>query len=166
MKVNNLNDQQLSNYFSEHVRYEMQMLLNAVFAIKFQLKVPNEVEHMPVESFAIHLRNMITFFYPTNPRPNDVLAMNFFLGEETWSRIRPKVSSELEIAKRRADTEVGHLTTFRQNGTPKSKEWDVLLLVNELMPVAEIFVNSADKVSLSQLFEPIKNQHATIMTKV
>lgn len=155
MKTSELSEGQLLEYFSEHIRYEIQMLLNATVAISNQLRVPNGLEHMPVESFAIHLRNLITFLYPYTHRDNDVCATDFFTRAGTWEQIRPSLSSVLKEAKNRADKEVGHLTTLRQAGTPETKKWDVTNLSREVMPILKIFCDSADRVKLKTAFNPI-----------
>lgn len=155
MKTSELNDVQLLNYFCEHVRYEIKILLNVTLAINKKLMVPIGLESTPVESFAIHLRNLITFLYPYKKRDNDVCATDFFLAKESWERVRPDLNSVLKVAKARADKEVGHLTTLRQAGTPETKAWDVIKLSAEIMPIVKLFCDSADKVNLDLHFKPI-----------
>lgn len=165
MKTKDLSEQQLFEYFAEHVRYEVQMLLNVTSAILQQIQVPQGLQHAPVESYAIHLRNLITFLYPSSSRDTDVCAKDFFFKEETWEKIRPKLSETLTKAKIRADTEVGHLTIFRQNGTPKSKKWEVENLTDELMPSIRLFCESADKVKLMFLIDELLKFHSHIQLK-
>lgn len=143
-------------YFTEHIRYEMQQLINATDAITRQLPVHNGLQHMIVESFAIHLRNLITFLYPYSKRENDVCAEDFFIDLNTWHKLRPRISTILEHAKSRADKEVGHLTTLRQFGTP---EWKVILLTDEVMPILKLFCEAADKVRLNLEFQPVWSQY-------
>ncbi|MDP3763132.1 MAG: hypothetical protein Q8Q92_00520 [bacterium] len=162
MKTKNLSNQQLFEYFAEHVRYEVQMLLNATSGILQQLKVPQGLQHMPIESYAIHLRNLITFLYPSSSRDTDVCAKDFFKREEAWEKIRPELSEVLVKAKIRADKEVGHLTTSRQSGTPKDKEWDVKNLTGELMPLFNLFCESADKVKLKSSIDELLTFHSRI----
>jgi len=162
MKTKDLSEQQLSEYFAEHVRYEVQMLLNVTSAILQQLQVPQGLQHAPVESYAIHLRNLITFLYPSSSRDTDVCAKDFFIKEETWDKIRPRLSETLIKAKIRADKEVGHLTTSRQNGTPKGKEWDVKNLTEELMPLIYLYCESADKVRLGSLIDELLAFHSRV----
>lgn len=164
MKTKDLTNEQLGSYFSEHVRYEMQQLINASDAITRQLPIYNGLQNMIVESFAIHLRNLISFLYPLSKRENDVCAEDFFKNFNTWHKLRPMISSTLEHAKNRADKEVGHLTTLRQFGTPESKKWGVILLTDEVMPLLKRFCESVDKTELNLLFQPIWNQYEYIKT--
>lgn len=161
--VTELSAEQLSEYFCEHVRYEIQLLLNATVAIDQKMTVPAGLEFMPVESFAIHLRNLVTFFYPNNPRPTDVSAKNFFIDENSWLDVRPVLCESLKIAKTRADVEVGHLTTYRKNGTPDSKAWDVKGLTAELVPIIVIFAESADKVKLDTVIGSLLSHYSYVM---
>jgi len=121
MKTSELNEERLLAYFSEHVRYEMQHLINATDAISRQLPIHNGLRYTVVESFAVHLRNLITFLYPYTKRDTDVSATDFFTSSEIWDSLHPKLSDILERAKTRTDKEVGHLTTARQFGTPETK---------------------------------------------
>ena len=163
MKTKDLTIEQLHQYFMEHIRYEIQMLLNATSAIRQSLPVPRGVEHMPVESYAIHLRNLITFLYPPHPpRDSDVCAKDFFVKENTWAEIRPVLDESLENARIRANKEIGHLTTLRQSGTPESKQWDVKKLSAELLPLIKLFAESADKVKIDSDLEDLLAYHSKI----
>ena len=164
LKTKDFSEQQLLDYFTEHVRYEVQMLLNATSGILQKLKVPQGLQHMAVESYAMHLRNLITFLYPSSLRDTDIYAKDFFIEEETWKKVRPELSETLVKAKIRADREVGHLTIFRQNGTPTGKEWDVKNLTGELMPLINLCCESADKVKLKSLIDDCLTFHSQIKT--
>jgi hypothetical protein len=156
MQTKDLTDTQLYEYFAEHVRYEIQLLLNAAWAISNKLKVPQGLEYMPVEAYAIHMRNLITFLYPpASPRKDDVCAKHFFIEETKWDSVRPGISQILIIARTRAHKEIGHLTTSRHAGTPKGKEWDIRNFTAELMPVIETFSETADRVILKECTEPL-----------
>jgi hypothetical protein len=159
MKTKNLTDEQMKLYFVEHIRYEMQQLINATDAINRQLAICNGLQYMIVESFAIHLRNLITFLYPYSKRENDVCAEDFFVDANKWQSLCPAISVILKNAKSRADKEVGHLTTLRQFGTPESKKWSVSDLIDEVMPILKIFCEAADKVELINCFKPIWDQY-------
>lgn len=145
-----LTNEQLQHYYNEHVRYEIQQLLDNAVGIQLQLPLSPDLRCLkfaPLEAFAIHLRNLITFLYPSNPRPSDVYARDFLKDTQTWESIYSVPSQTLKDAKLRADVEIGHLTTHRQNGTPENKTWEVKKLVGEIMPILEQFATSADKIN-------------------
>jgi hypothetical protein len=158
-KTGQLNEEELLSYFSEHVLYEIKQLINATYAINKRLPIHNGLQNTVVKSFAIHLRNLITFLYPFNRQEDDVCAEDFFCEAMTWENLRCKKSDTLQNAKKRADKEVGHLTTARQFGTPKSKEWDVVTLTEEVMPIIKLFCESSDRVGLQELFIPVWNMY-------
>lgn len=142
--IMNLTDEELLDYSEEHLFYEVEMLLN-VSALSTE-NLPQIIRNIRVESFAIHLRNLIIFFYPTSTVfPTDVYASHFFSDTNEWRRICPPLSQTLRDAKKRADKEVGHLTMERIAGTnDPRKEWDIRGLVNEITPIIKLFCASAD----------------------
>ena len=162
IKTIDLSAEDLHAYFNEHIRYEMQHLLNATDAIDRRFSIQNGLQYMVLESFVIHLRNLITFLYPYTKRDEDVCAEDYYMNSKTWSHLHPQISTILSQAKTRADKEVGHLTTSRQFGTPKSKIWKVVILTDEIMPILKLFCGSADKADLNKDFEPIWKQYTDI----
>lgn len=163
MKTKDLSEEQLLDYFKEHIRYEILMLLNATHAIKMQFQIQEGLKFMILESYAIHLRNLINFFYPPiRIRDTDVCAKDFFIEEATWGTKRPELSATLRKAKDRADKEVSHLTTLRKNANDNDKSWDVKPLTYEIMPVFNLFCKSTDKVELVSLVDDLMNHYSLI----
>ena len=81
---------------------------------------------MTVELFGLHLRNLITFLYPTrNQQDTDVYARDYFSDKGEWERIAPPLSATLDTARRRANKELGHLTTERIDGFQDRKKWGI-----------------------------------------
>jgi hypothetical protein len=139
-----LSDAELTAYSEEHLLYELRMLYFA--GTELAKTLPDPLRSALLESFAIHLRNLIDFF--TVPkgkeRDTDVIAADF---APAWSQKR---SATFEDAKVRADKEVSHLTLGRKDGLDASKPWQVGALFHELQPVAEHFAAAADPKKLSQ----------------
>ncbi len=92
-----------------------------------------------VESFGIHLRNLIDFFYRPG-RLDDVTAQDFLDATTVWSRGEP---ASLTDAHRRANKELSHLTQARKSGAPPEKEWDTISLAKEIESVAKDFAVTA-----------------------
>lgn len=145
----NLNDAALKEYSGEHLFYEVDMLFK-VRSYLFNLKEAEWLQRMTaIESFVIHLRNLITFLYPTtNTKDTDIYARAFFTNPSGWS---PKIPVILEKARERAHKEVGHLTTERivGAGDPR-KEWPIKELTDEITPILKSFCTSADKAKLDE----------------
>jgi hypothetical protein len=103
---------QLAEYADELVLYEIGMLCRAVGAA---LGTSGEIWPMNVaiESFALHLRNLLDFLYPS------------------W---RPSGRTELLTSSQgRAHKEVAHLTTARHTEITE-KLWDLPAICRDLLP--------------------------------
>lgn len=104
-----------------------------------------------VESFAIHCRNLIFFFFAHDsvhsagsPRSTDVLAVDFFDNPTHWDTICPRISDTLRSAKKQADKQIAHITEERrnlnqQNGPTAS--WKSGIITVELAHVMRTFLD-------------------------
>ena len=133
-------DQQLLDYSQEHLRYELHMFRWVA-------------EHLPeekgfllsalLESFAIHLRNLIEFFYtePNNARNDDLVAADFFDSPSAWNP--GAVPTSLNDARERANKEISHITYKRKDAIDPTKPWPVATLLKEVQSIAEKFAAGA-----------------------
>ena len=96
-----------------------------------------------IESFVIHLRNLIDFFYTPRVKEDDAIASDFCPG---WNET---ISSTLKAAKERANKEVNHLTLERKSGFDPNKPWDVAGLFQEVSAVATTFAGRASPAKLN-----------------
>ena len=74
-----------------------------------------------LESFAIHLRNLIDFFYTQsgNAQTDDLVAANFFDSPSAWNLgAMPQL---LKDARERANKEISHITYKRKGETDPTK---------------------------------------------
>lgn len=92
-----------------------------------------------IESFVLHLRNLLEFFEPHFPQNDDVIATDFLAS--STELLCP--SKKLKDARIRANKEISHLTAGRQFGSPKTKEWSCDLL-NDLSITLCDFTDKAD----------------------
>lgn len=150
-----LTDKKLIEYSKEHLWYEVWMLLEVT-------RIRNVSEqvfiNMIIESFAVHLRNLITFLYPANSYPTDICAKDFFSDPDIWTETRPPLSKTLENARKRAHKEMGHLTTERIAGTDDpNKPWNMRELISEIVPILRLFCDSADKNKLDESVSKLLN---------
>ncbi len=102
------------------------------------------VHNALVESFALHARNMVDFFYNDMPRPDDAVASQFFSSPHTWQTVRPSLTAELENAKTRANKEISHLTYSRLLVAPTDKPWPVDNIVRDIDAALTKFCETAD----------------------
>lgn len=147
-------DNYLLNYSREHIFYEFQMFLwvTSVCAGVKNLTAPTEADikclnNVLIESFVVHLRNVIDFLYLDSPQSTDIIAADFL--KEDWKTVRPEITATLQTAKTRANKEIAHLTTNRITGTPPEKGWDFSGLASELIPIMTMMVTKADPARLS-----------------
>jgi hypothetical protein len=133
-------DQQLLDYSEEHLLYELHIF-------------PWVAENLPpekgfplsalLESFAIHLRNLIDFFYtpPNNARNDDLVAADFFDSPGVWDP--GPISKSLSEARERANKEISHITYKRKTPADPTKPWPVADLFNEVQSIAVKFATGA-----------------------
>jgi hypothetical protein len=146
-----LTDQQLIDFSGEHLMHELSMLWELA-AILPQRKATTETSAF-IESFGIHLRNLIDFFYRQG-KGDDVTAEDFLDAGRRWKPTEPQVLTD---AHRRTNKELNHLTQLRKSGTPKDKEWDTATLLSEIDAVARDFAANASRKKLHpKVFEFLK----------
>jgi hypothetical protein len=148
-------DAYLMAYADEHVVYEFEMFLwlARVCGGETRIGAPSasdvaRLNNALIESFVVHLRNVIDFIYPESRKPTDVVAEDFFAPGE-WTRFRPKRSRTLTAARVRANKEIAHLTTDRFKGNPPEKGWDFASLAAEIRLLIRLFAGNALAVRLS-----------------
>jgi hypothetical protein len=141
MRTVDLSDSELNAFSGEHLLYELQLLL---FTGQELGRVPIPVmRSVLIESFLIHLRNLIDFFYTPRTKEDDVIAADFCPG---WNE---SISNTLKSAKERANKELSHITLGRKSGLDPSKPWDVGALYQEVHEVATRFAVKASLAKLS-----------------
>jgi hypothetical protein len=141
MRTVDLSDSELKAFSGEHLRYELQLLL---FTGQQLGRGPIPVmRSVLIESFVIHLRNLIDFFYTPRSKEDDVIAEDFCPG---WNE---SISNTLKGAKERANKELSHITLGRKSGLDPSKPWDVGALYQEVHEVATRFAVKASPAKLS-----------------
>jgi hypothetical protein len=146
-----MTDQQLMDFSGEHLMHELSML-RELAAILPRRKAGTETSAF-IESFGVHLRNLIDFFYRRG-KDDDVTAQDFLDAGIQWNPSEPVV---LKDARARANKELNHLTQLRKSGTPKDKEWDTATLLREIDAVARDFAaNASPKKLHGKVFEFLK----------
>lgn len=114
---------EVSSDIAWHVSYEFQAMRAAYLILPGDGWNP---EGLVLESFWVHARNILDFFFPRgNPRPDDICAKQY---ADDWDDGVAR-TSELVIAddsliqwRRRLDKQVSHLT--RQRCQEPDPEWD------------------------------------------
>jgi hypothetical protein len=89
-----------------------------------------------LESFVIHTRNLIEFFYGKIKKGDEILAEQFV---PTWPTVRTKQTALLEDAQNRAHVHIAHLTYKRLEVINEDNPWPVSNIAQELSAVYEKF---------------------------
>ena len=124
-----------------HVNYEIDMFkaLTSHFQ-KSQKGIPDDTlqNNAYVESFVLHLRNLIDFLYaPRNPKqPDDMRADDFVKDAVEWNKVRPAKTPLLRDAEMRVDKLAAHLTYAR---VELSKKWRYPDIYSDLSKVLQRF---------------------------
>lgn len=151
MKTEDLSDAELTAYSGEHLLYEFQLFLWTGKELGRPHVSP--MRSALIESFVIHLRNLIDFFFTPRSHDDDVIAADLCPG---WSE---SISPKLDEAKKRANKELNHLTLGRKSGFDPSKPWDVGGLFDEVHSVAQRFAAQASTTKLSAKVPEWLNMH-------
>lgn len=134
---------------SKHVAYEIERLYGALYDLDALLRARYGgadtslwTHDALIESWTIHVRNMMHFLRAAKPQPDDVLARDFFTGAE-WQKLlprRPRDDAEKHI-DRRINKDIVHLTYARTKVTPQTKSWQVGAITTKVGAELQIFLN-------------------------
>lgn len=142
-------DAYLLNYSHEHVFYEVDMFLWLTQVCGGGAKVgaassadTTRLSNVLIESFVVHLRNVVDFLYLDAPQKTDIVAADF-CADGVWHSVRPGISPVLEKARTRANKEIAHLTTDRLAGSSPAKQWTFREMADEVQPTLGVFAKTA-----------------------
>lgn len=129
---------------AKHVGYEMRMLFNASIALqmlRFDLSRVADltIQNALVESFAVHARAVLHFFYPVNPHKDDVIAEHFFTDQSLWVKHRPPLTPTLENVRDKANIQVAHISYRRTEFTGDKKLWMHGQITVDIYQVLDVF---------------------------
>jgi hypothetical protein len=141
---------------SDHLFYEIWMFQTLAQGMSSGMAGIGAINNSLLESFAIHVRALIGFFYPENPRSDDILAEDFFENEGTWKSLQPVKTETLSNAKKRADKEIAHLTYTRLDLTPEQKSWEFLKIFDDLQVPIKVFLGNVNKDLLGSKWKETK----------
>jgi hypothetical protein len=136
--------------------YEIWMFQSLVQGMASGIAGESVMNNALLESFGIHVRGLMWFFYADSPRKDDVIAEDFFPSSDTWQVARPKKTAVLEEAKSRADKEIAHLTYARLKVSPEQKPWEFLPIHDDLNKAIERFLSLVADDLLGQRWEEFK----------
>jgi hypothetical protein len=105
-----------------------------------------------LESFTLHARGLLQFFFPKAPRDDDVLAQDYFGGKPAWEDVRGDMPPALSQIDFRVGKEVAHLTYARLSVRDEAKGWDIREIAAALTDVAVAFRTHVNPDALGHRF--------------
>jgi hypothetical protein len=130
---------------SEHLAYEIEMFFAMARALGSGALGVGPLANAALESFTIHARTLLHFFYADKPQPDDVIAQDYFSDPQEWQEKRPSKTPLLETLHRRVGKEVAHLTYVRLAVTNEQKQWNFGQISNDITIVLNKFLELEPK---------------------
>jgi hypothetical protein len=127
----------------EVLKYELDMLSSLHLLLKSN-KINNvAIRNALIESFAVHTRILIHFFYTPKSRSTDVVADEFFEDPKIWYKTRPRITKFLEKSISMANKQVSHFTEDRLELPKEDKTWLFDKIVDDINKVVNKFYEKA-----------------------
>ena len=124
---------------SDHLFYELWMLDRTARLLAMGAFGEGPVRNAILESFTIHARGLIQFFFPKQPRRDDMLAADFLPSVAAWEAARGEMPPVLASLDARVGKEVAHVTYGRLLVTEDAKPWSLTSIVEALNAVGGTF---------------------------
>lgn len=120
--------------------YEMWMVHQTAAVLLRGLFGEGPMNNAVLESFGVHARNLVDFFYRATGKPDDVLAVDFFPGSTQW---KPDPEALLtDVVRTSANKLLAHMTYGRQER--KKGGWAIERIVLSLTGLWRKMVGEVD----------------------
>ncbi len=147
------------DFLAEHFGYEVAMLRFA--SSKLDKLIPerdrfkregnkakqiecNTEINVALETFVIHWRALIEFFYTETKNWPDDLRADDFIDKNRWENARGNIPSCINNLKHRAGKEMAHLTSSRKYEADAEKNWPYEDMKKHLEGVIKLFVKEVN----------------------
>lgn len=155
-------DDWLTKYSGEHLFHELKMF----WWLRGNIPPDGYLHDAVLESFVLHLRTLIDFFYPRRTvKDSDVIATDFMDDPAAWDTPM-SIPASLDAARVRADKELSHLSTQRKDPGDPTKPWQTDVLFGEIKAVADKFVAKASSKKLHDDVRELLNSPAHLIVNV
>jgi hypothetical protein len=137
---------------SEHLCYEVTMLRFTARQLAERQAEGDEPKNALLESFAIHVRNLMNFFFrkESSRVKNEMLALDYL---DNWN---PPKSEYLRRIEGKINEEISHLSYKRNGVSPEAKKWRIDLIVAELEQVLTAFLRRVPDAHLGGHMQQLK----------
>ena len=107
------------------------------------------------ESFIIHARTLLDCLYAQTsppPKPDDIIAEDYFNDSTIWDKRRPPKTPLLTTVHKRAGKEVVHLTYARLTVVPDQKGWRYLEIADAIRSILAAFYQLVPRSKVGDTF--------------
>jgi hypothetical protein len=126
---------------SFHVAYEIDMVRSGVLWLDKNQGRDVFLINSILESFLVHIRNVIYFLWTDKPNnKDDILAIHFFTRTKDWQSLRPSKTELLQETYSLTHKHVAHITYSRRID-PKDREWKFVQIYRDITPAIQTFIN-------------------------
>lgn len=137
---------------SKHLHYEVWMFLILARSLSTGVFGQGPINNAALESFTVHARVLLEFFFGDSPRPDDVVADDFLGGQGKWKKLRGDMPTVLSDLRTRVGTEVAHLTYARLSVTAETKGWHFVEILQALEGVVGRFLKAVPPERLAKVW--------------
>jgi hypothetical protein len=135
---------------SQHLAYEVEMLTAVASLLDGSAHSPTILRNALLESFTVHARALLQFFYPTNPHAGDVLSDHYFDDVILWRRTLGRQPKRLAQISERVATEIVHLTYTRLEVLPEARNWSITEISKAILGLVATFRATAPPLRLAE----------------
>ncbi len=133
---------------SRHLLYEIEMLAHtaswlytiSVLDTDADAATRSTLRNAMLESWALHLRNLLSFIYDDRPGKGAAIAADFVDGD--WSQLRGDLTPVLRLARTKASKEIAHLLYGRARLSDEQRTWHLAPILVDLGEVLHRFLDA------------------------
>ncbi len=131
---------QLSEMARRHLAYEIKMVRETAQALRGKGIGPRSFRNAMLETFLIHYRNLLDFFYADKRRSlsHDVRAADFVADYPRWRERRPRMDKEATSNRERVNAQLAHLTYRRLKY--EERHWSDRRMARQIEEILQIFI--------------------------
>jgi hypothetical protein len=144
-----MTDLELTVFSAMHLHYEIDMLVRVAerpLGLRGQ-PIYTVDRNALVESYAIHLRNLIDFLY-ASPKGDDVGAVHYVRDVARWGAALGPMPAVLTEARERVGKQIAHLTRRRFEDGAAEKTWHPETEIPAITKSLKLFIEHSDPMKL------------------
>jgi hypothetical protein len=139
--------EKLHMFSGVHLSYEIDMLYRTAGYLR--VGQASAFNNAFVDSYALHLRNLVEFVYWKQPKdPDGLSAVDFVRARVAWLTARGRPPAVLTAANERANKQIAHFTKKRFADGAVEKQWRPSVEISALLVGLRLFLQHADPARL------------------